>query len=37
MKDKKKGEITVDRLTGLRKDFVEEVAAELNLGGTAGI
>lgn len=38
LKDKKKGEITVDRITveNIRKDFMEEVASELNHGETAG-
>lgn len=38
LKYKKKGEITVDRITveNIKKDFMEEVASEINLGGTAG-
>lgn len=38
MKDKQEGEITVDRVTvqKIRRDFMEEVASEINLERTAG-
>lgn len=38
MKNKKNGEITVDRITErkIRKDFMEEVASETDLEGIAG-
>lgn len=38
MKDKKEGEITVDRITvqKIRKDFMEEVTSEINLEGATG-
>lgn len=36
-KDKRQGEITVDRITveKIRKDFMEEAASEIKLGGRA--
>lgn len=38
-KDKRQGEITADRITAekIRKDFMEKVASEINLGGISRV